>query len=69
MDNGMAEPVMDDAPRRVPDCGQRGHAARRLRSVLCVAILGVFGTTTAAIAAPPPNRDQAKRIYDRSWRR
>lgn len=66
MDNGMADPAMDDAPRRVRDReAGGGGSGRPLRTLLCIAVLAALGTAAAALAAPAPNRDQAKRIYDR----
>jgi len=37
---------------------------RTLKSTLCIGLLAAC-TATATLAAPPPTRDQAKRIYDR----
>jgi hypothetical protein len=36
-----------------------------LRPLLCAGILAALGAGAVTQAAPPPNRDQAKRIYDR----
>jgi hypothetical protein len=36
-----------------------------VRTVLCAAVLAALGVAAVTQAAPPPNRDQAKRIYDR----
>jgi hypothetical protein len=38
---------------------------RRIARLICAAIVASLGTSLASLAAPPPTRDQAKRIYDR----
>jgi hypothetical protein len=66
MDNGPAEPMRNGArcDARVRRARAPGHNGP-LRALLCVGILAALGAATTAVAAPPPNRDQAKRIYDR----
>ena len=61
MKNGISE-LQTDLVRRAP---APRALNRSLRTLLCAAILATLGAGSVSLAAPAPNRDQAKRIYDR----
>ena len=68
MDNAITEPRVDEPPRDARGqgpCDARGRVPTPLRTLLCCGILAALGAASATQAAPPPTRDQAKRIYDR----
>ena len=44
---------------------QTHRMLRPLRTLLCIGILAALTAGGTSLAAPPPNKDQAKRIYDR----
>jgi hypothetical protein len=64
MDNETAEPLMDGAIGKTRQRRRELKVTRSLKSMLCLVMLATCAATTT-LAAPPPTRDQAKRIYDR----
>ncbi len=64
MDNETAEPLMDGAIGKTRQRQRELKVTRSLKSMLCLVMLATCAATTT-LAAPPPTRDQAKRIYDR----
>jgi hypothetical protein len=64
MDNETAEPLMNRAIRQTRNTRPERGLQRSLKSMLCLGVLASCAAT-ATLAAPPPTRDQAKRIYDR----